>query len=675
MFLETRILEFLRNHKSGTLLLTAPTGSGKTTGVHRLLQIHKHLFGKTWMIQPTKAANNFLGHASLTPIQALERVLRSKQFNCETLIIDEVHTRSVEYETLLHLASLKKDQLRILLLTATPCLDRMRNLFSNLTHYNVSQSSPFSIQVDYYPCFAVGFPSVFSIIPEMESIFKHNLPEHKKVLVFLYTHEQCDRLTRHFSNWESLYQTRSLYGGMDHQEWSAFINFVNTQERFIIFATNVAETSITIPDISLVIDLGVQCINERNRIVYTHCSKSSMIQRAGRTGRTCPGKVIRTIQETDFELRPYERDPEFTWDTMFLRMILHRCPPLFFPIKMDRDICVRRAKSFGILDQDENFLPGMIRFLLDSPLLVQHSSMLYQMLQRNNSKRDLFVYVLVLGFIDAYLSRNVKLLYYPMDSGMNRTRFLYKWKEMFSPDQPDELHFMFNIFASCVLSQEPLLFAKRCFLNFKSIRVISSHLTRVFAFVCNKISTERIEWKLVLNSECDRLNIVSLFTQFQSHVQRKKYEILFNFRSMGFVQSIFYTQPCVLRLMSKGDLLYNPNIFPNFHGCVWNPTEVINIPILIFGQDLDESMSPRFFQISLFTCCPPVIRRFHFSFMTKLTWACYKQKEFRLCKKEHQLQMKAIRNQIYRDVAFRPGNWAILEKINMISERFHQFFQ
>ncbi len=86
--------------------------------------------------------------------------------------------------------------------------------------------------------------------------------------------------------------------------------------RRIILATNVAETSLTIPNIKYVIDAGTARISRYSprakvqRLPIEAISQASANQRAGRAGRTSPGVVIRLYSEEDFQARPEFTDPE-----------------------------------------------------------------------------------------------------------------------------------------------------------------------------------------------------------------------------------------------------------------------------------------------------------------------------------------------------------------------------
>lgn len=88
------------------------------------------------------------------------------------------------------------------------------------------------------------------------------------------------------------------------------------ETRKIILATNVAETSITIPGIGVVIDSGLARVSSYSawsglpRLTMAKVSKASAEQRAGRAGRTQTGRVFRLYSRYDFESRPEREQPE-----------------------------------------------------------------------------------------------------------------------------------------------------------------------------------------------------------------------------------------------------------------------------------------------------------------------------------------------------------------------------
>src|SRR5690606_29920960 len=92
--------------------------------------------------------------------------------------------------------------------------------------------------------------------------------------------------------------------------------FEPTARRRIVLATNVAETSLTVPGIRYVIDTGLARVNRysyRNKVEQLQIepiAQSSANQRAGRCGRVADGICIRLYGEEDFAARPRFSDPE-----------------------------------------------------------------------------------------------------------------------------------------------------------------------------------------------------------------------------------------------------------------------------------------------------------------------------------------------------------------------------
>ena len=86
--------------------------------------------------------------------------------------------------------------------------------------------------------------------------------------------------------------------------------------RRIVLATNVAETSLTVPGIRYVVDTGLARVNRyswRNKVEQLQIekiSRASANQRAGRCGRVAPGICIRLYAEDDYAARPEFTDPE-----------------------------------------------------------------------------------------------------------------------------------------------------------------------------------------------------------------------------------------------------------------------------------------------------------------------------------------------------------------------------
>src|SRR5690606_6481856 len=106
-----------------------------------------------------------------------------------------------------------------------------------------------------------------------------------------------------------------LYGRLSAADQHKVFQPSGAQRR-IVLATNVAETSLTVPGITYVIDGGTARISRYStrskvqRLPIEAISQASAGQRAGRSGRTSPGIAIRLYSEEDFTSRPEYTEPE-----------------------------------------------------------------------------------------------------------------------------------------------------------------------------------------------------------------------------------------------------------------------------------------------------------------------------------------------------------------------------
>lgn len=107
-----------------------------------------------------------------------------------------------------------------------------------------------------------------------------------------------------------------LYGRLSAAEQHRVFERNSTGKRRIVLATNVAETSLTVPGIRYVVDAGTARISRYSsrskvqRLPIEAISQASANQRSGRSGRTSPGIAIRLYSEDDFDKRPEFTEPE-----------------------------------------------------------------------------------------------------------------------------------------------------------------------------------------------------------------------------------------------------------------------------------------------------------------------------------------------------------------------------
>ena len=136
------------------------------------------------------------------------------------------------------------------------------------------------------------------------------------VLVFLpgaaeirFAAEACAEIARHRD-----LLVLPLHGDLSAEEQDRAL--ARQQRRKIVLATNVAETSVTIDGVTCVVDTGLARVPSHSTwsglpaLQLSPVSRSSAIQRAGRAGRTAPGRALRLYTRHDFEQRPDHHAPE-----------------------------------------------------------------------------------------------------------------------------------------------------------------------------------------------------------------------------------------------------------------------------------------------------------------------------------------------------------------------------
>ena len=236
------------------------------------------------------------------------------------LIIDEAHERSLNIDFLLgYLKGLlaKRNDLKLIITSATIDTESFSRAFDNAPVLDVS-GRVFPVEVIYSPLDGdfeeSGDLTYIDAAVNAVSQIAHER-DRGDVLVFMPTErdirETCDLLNSRFGNDVEIVP---LFGRLSSGEQQQV--FESAQRRKIVVATNIAETSLTIPGIRWVIDSGLARISRYNartrtkRLPIEAISQSSANQRKGRAGRLEHGTCIRLYSEEDFDSRPQYSQPE-----------------------------------------------------------------------------------------------------------------------------------------------------------------------------------------------------------------------------------------------------------------------------------------------------------------------------------------------------------------------------
>ncbi len=253
----------------------------------------------------------------------------------DTLIIDEAHERSLNVDFLLgYIKRLlpRRPDLKLIITSATIDTERFSQHFGNCPIIEVSGRT-YPVEVRYQPLEVAdldedvsGPQTILDPLDGIVNAVRGLLDEgHGDVLVFLSTereiHEAATALSRAFIDWRG----GGSSGGVDvlplfarlpvEQQQRVFSTSGGSRPR-VVLATNVAETSLTVPNIRSVVDPGTARISRYSpktkvqRLPIEKVSQASAEQRKGRCGRVAPGVCVRLYSEADFAERPAFTEPE-----------------------------------------------------------------------------------------------------------------------------------------------------------------------------------------------------------------------------------------------------------------------------------------------------------------------------------------------------------------------------
>ena len=358
----SEILEAIRDNQ--VVIIAGATGSGKTTQIPKMcLELGRTSIAHT---QPRRIAARAVAEriaeelkvelGSLVGYQvrftdkvsaetkvkvmtdgillnAMQRHRNLEQY--DTVIIDEAHERSLNIDFLLgYLKQLlpKRPDLKVIVTSATIDPESFSQHFGNAPIIEVSGRT-FPIEVRYRPTAREVHDDTD---PDEETTASDYIDGLIKGLLELEREAEGDTLV--FLSGESEIRDAQeaiegaitagrlkkgtevlpLYGRLSADEQHRVFQpskMVGLRRR-VILATNVAETSLTIPNIKYVIDAGTARISRYSpkakvqRLPIEAISQASANQRAGRSGRTSPGIVLRLYAEDDYNARPQFTDPE-----------------------------------------------------------------------------------------------------------------------------------------------------------------------------------------------------------------------------------------------------------------------------------------------------------------------------------------------------------------------------
>jgi ATP-dependent helicase HrpA len=342
------IARAIRDHQ--VVIIAGETGSGKTTQIPKIcLELGRGVAGQIGHTQPRRLAARTVAEriaeelgsplgqtvgykVRFTDVSAddtlvklmtdgilLNEIARDRQLRrYDTLIIDEAHERSLNIDFILgYLRRLlpTRPDLKVIITSATIDPERFAAAFSGAPIVEVSGRT-YPVEVRYRPLRDTGEEGDLgqAISDAVDELAAEGPGD---ILVFLSGEREIRDTADLLAGRERL-EILPLYGRLSAAEQHRVFErrAPSSYTRRVVLATNVAETSLTVPGIKYVIDPGTARISRYShrtkvqRLPIEPISQASANQRKGRSGRTSDGICIRLYSEEDFESRPEFTEPE-----------------------------------------------------------------------------------------------------------------------------------------------------------------------------------------------------------------------------------------------------------------------------------------------------------------------------------------------------------------------------
>jgi len=348
--IENEIVTTLR--KTQRLVLQAPTGSGKSTQVPQMLLKHGLLReGRVVILQPRRLAARLLASRVARELDVelgkevgyqvrfenvtspatrikfetegilLRQMLQDAQLKgTQALIFDEFHERhlygDITLARALGIQEQSRPDLLIIVMSATLDAGALRNYLQPCAVLS-SEGRTYPVTVEYLPRrLGSSSPPVWELAADALARHKPLPGASDDVLVFMPGGYEINRTIDAIRNRPEArgYLMLPLHGELSPRDQDAAV--ARYDQPKIVVATNVAETSITIDGVRLVIDSGLARVPRYdpnrgiNTLLIEKISRASAEQRTGRAGRTAPGHCMRLWSEPEHGERPAQELPE-----------------------------------------------------------------------------------------------------------------------------------------------------------------------------------------------------------------------------------------------------------------------------------------------------------------------------------------------------------------------------
>jgi ATP-dependent helicase HrpB len=389
------LLAALEEHSRA--LLIAPPGAGKTTRVAPALLDQGWCNGQVLLLVPRRLAaraaaefmaaergekpGEIIGYATrldskvgkstrviaMTHGVFLSRIQADPELTgvCAVLF-DEVHERSLDNDLALALSldavSALREDLRLLAMSATLDVERFQRLLGDPPSIT-SDGRSYPLEIRH-----VGRDAAARIEPQMASAIRSALAEYDgSLLAFLPGVAEIERTADAINGLPSSVELHRLHGGIEPAAQRKALSAPPPGKRKLVLATSIAETSVTLEDVRIVVDSGLARRPRYDRgagltrLVTERASRAAVTQRAGRAARQGPGVAIRLWEEAATASLPAHDPPEILeadLSSLLLTCLLwgeadpRRLPFLNPPPAPALDEARKRLSALGAIDDE-----------------------------------------------------------------------------------------------------------------------------------------------------------------------------------------------------------------------------------------------------------------------------------------------------------------------------------
>ncbi|EEF83753.1 ATP-dependent RNA helicase [Borreliella burgdorferi] len=419
------LIKVLKNHN--VLIVESPTGSGKTTQLPRIIyEAGFAKLGKIGVTQPRRIATVSIAeyiakHIGVNVGEEVGYKIRFEEitspktkiklmtdgvllqelkkdtllYEYDVIIIDEAHERSLNIDFILGLIkdiSRKRDDFKIIVSSATINTKIFSKYFNNAPVVSI-ETITYPVQIIYNPPL---LNTSKGLILKIKEIVLNVIKEKKAgdILIFLSGEKEIKETIKELQELNSKKNLIifPLYGRMPKEAQEQIFMTTPKNKRKIIVSTNIAETSITIENIKIVIDSGKVKTNKFQTKTHTYSlqevpiSKSSATQRAGRAGRLSKGTCYRLYKREDYQLREdYQKEEIYRTDLseVVLRMAdigIRDFTHFDFISKPSTHSIQTASKILKSLDaiNNKNELTEIGKYMILFPLIPAHSRALVE---------------------------------------------------------------------------------------------------------------------------------------------------------------------------------------------------------------------------------------------------------------------------------------------------------